>query len=38
VLHEHYRTLAKLAKRESRITESHSIDEAETRHRSKRRS
>jgi low affinity Fe/Cu permease len=38
VLHEHYRTLAKLAKRESRVTESHSIDEAETRHRSKRRS
>jgi low affinity Fe/Cu permease len=37
VLHGHYRALARLAKRDARLTESHSIDEAETRHRAKRR-
>jgi low affinity Fe/Cu permease len=37
VLHKHYRALAKLAKREGRLTESHSIEEAETRHSAKKR-
>jgi low affinity Fe/Cu permease len=32
VLHKHYRELALMAKDESRITESHSIDEAKQRH------
>jgi low affinity Fe/Cu permease len=36
ILHRHYRTLAKLAKRDARLTESHSIEEAETRHGAKR--
>jgi low affinity Fe/Cu permease len=35
ILHEHYRALAKLAKRDARLTESHSIEEAETRHGAK---
>ena len=34
-LHQHYRTLSRLAKRDHRLTESHSVEEAETRHRSK---
>jgi low affinity Fe/Cu permease len=37
VLHEHFRTLAKLAKRDAKLGDSHSVEEAETRHRSKRR-
>jgi low affinity Fe/Cu permease len=37
VLHEHYRTLASLAKRAGKLGDSHSVEEAETRHRSKRR-
>ena len=36
ILHRHYRTLSKLAKRDARLTESHSIEEAETRHGAKR--
>jgi low affinity Fe/Cu permease len=32
VLHKHYRELALMAKKESRITESHSVDEAKQRH------
>lgn len=36
VLHKHYAHLAKLAKQESSITRSHSIEEAEKRHRRKR--
>ncbi len=36
ILHRHYRTLATLAKRDARLTESHSIEEAETRHGAKR--
>lgn len=35
VLHKHYRELALMAKSETRITESHSIDEAKVRHRLK---
>lgn len=35
VLHKHYRELALMAKRESRITESHSVDEAKARHERK---
>jgi low affinity Fe/Cu permease len=37
VLHEHYRALAELAKRDSRVTESHSVEEAKARHGAKRR-
>lgn len=36
LLHRHYRELARLAKSDARLTESHSIEEAETRHRAKR--
>ena len=32
VLHEHYKRLAELAKTDRRLTESHSIEEAEARH------
>jgi low affinity Fe/Cu permease len=32
VLHKHYRELALMARRESKITESHSVDEAKQRH------
>ncbi|MGH9313511.1 MAG: low affinity iron permease family protein [Vicinamibacterales bacterium] len=35
LLHRHYRELARLAKADARITQSHSIEEAETRHRAK---
>lgn len=34
-LHEHYGKLVELAKREGRLTKSHSIDEAEDRHKTK---
>jgi low affinity Fe/Cu permease len=34
-LHGHYRALVAMAKREGKLTESHSVDEAERRHRSK---
>ena len=37
LLHEHYRHLVTMAKRDARITESHSVDEAEERHRAKAR-
>jgi low affinity Fe/Cu permease len=37
VLHEHYRTLAAIAKREELLTHSHSIEEAEHRHAVKHR-
>jgi low affinity Fe/Cu permease len=36
-LHKHYRTLARMAKRDRDIKQSHSVEEAETRHKSKRR-
>jgi low affinity Fe/Cu permease len=36
VLHKHYRELALMAKRDSTITESHSVDEAKQRHVRKR--
>ena len=36
-LHEHYRTLAQIAKRETALTHSHSIEEAQRRHAIKRR-
>jgi low affinity Fe/Cu permease len=35
VLHSHYRTLAEMARREGDIRQSHSLDEADERHRSK---
>jgi low affinity Fe/Cu permease len=35
VLHNHYRSLAEMAKREGDIRQSHSLDEADERHRSK---
>ena len=35
-LHEHYRTLARMAKKDFSLLESHSIEEAEMRHRRKR--
>lgn len=38
VLHEHYATLARLAKEETDLRASHSVDEAGGRHRSKMRS
>jgi low affinity Fe/Cu permease len=38
VLHEHYRRLVEMAKRDTSITKSHSIDEAAARHRSKLKS
>ena len=34
-LHKHYRSLAEMAKREGDIRQSHSLDEADERHRSK---
>ena len=37
VLHSHYRSLAEMAKREGDIRQSHSLDEANVRHRSKLR-
>ena len=37
VLYTHYQRLAEMARQDSRITESHSIDEAEARHATKRR-
>ena len=37
VLHEHYRTLARMAAAAGRITQSHSIEEAERRHEKKHR-
>jgi len=37
VLYTHYQRLAEMAKREGRITQSHSIDEAEARHARKLR-
>ena len=37
VLHSHYRSLAEMAKREGDIRQSHSLDEATVRHRSKLR-
>ena len=37
VLHEHYGQLVTMAKRDVSLTESHSVDEAEERHRSKTR-
>ena len=36
-LHDHYRTLAQIAKRETALTHSHSIEEAQRRHAVKRR-
>jgi low affinity Fe/Cu permease len=36
LLHDHYRTLARLAKHDTELTESHSIEEAEARHHLKR--
>ena len=38
VLHRHYRELAAMASQESRITESHSVDEAKERHARKKKS
>ena len=35
ILHKHYQKLAEMAKRSSKITESHSIEEAEDRHERK---
>jgi len=35
ILHKHYRKLARMAKRDSDIKQSHSIEEAEARHKSK---
>jgi low affinity Fe/Cu permease len=37
LLHNHYRTLARLAKQDFKLTESHSIEEAESRHHLKHR-
>lgn len=37
VLHEHYTELVELAKRDGKLTESHSIEEAEERHDAKRK-
>jgi len=37
VLHSHYRSLAEMAKREGDIRQSHSLDEADVRHRAKLR-
>jgi low affinity Fe/Cu permease len=35
-LHDHYRELARLAAREAKLTESHSVEEARVRHKGKR--
>ena len=37
VLHEHYQRLVTMAKRDVRLTESHSVEEADERHRAKTR-
>jgi low affinity Fe/Cu permease len=37
ILYTHYQSLGQMAKQDSRITQSHSIDEAEARHARKRR-
>jgi low affinity Fe/Cu permease len=37
LLHNHYRRLAHLCRRDSALTESHSVEEAEARHRHKQR-
>jgi low affinity Fe/Cu permease len=37
ILHKHYRKLARMAERDRDIKQSHSIEEAETRHKSKHR-
>jgi low affinity Fe/Cu permease len=37
LLHDHYRELSRLAKRDGKLTESHSIEEAEGRHHQKHR-
>ena len=37
VLHKHYRKLAEMAKHDDKLTRSHSIEEAEARHRSKQK-
>ena len=37
LLHRHYRALAHMAKRDDNLGKSHSVEEAETRHRRKRR-
>ena len=36
VLHEHYQRLVTMAKRDEGLTESHSVEEADERHRAKR--
>ena len=36
-LHKHYRRLAEMAKKDATITQSHSVEEAEARHRSKQK-
>jgi len=37
VLHSHYEKLARMAKKDAKVTESHSIEEAEERHERKQR-
>jgi low affinity Fe/Cu permease len=37
VLHKHYRKLAEMAKHDDKLTRSHSIEEAEARHRTKQK-
>jgi low affinity Fe/Cu permease len=37
VLHKHYRTLTEMAKKDAKLTQSHSIEEAEARHRTKQK-
>ncbi|HKO97939.1 MAG TPA: low affinity iron permease family protein [Pyrinomonadaceae bacterium] len=37
VLHKHYQTLAQMAKKDLKLTQSHSIEEAEARHKLKHR-
>ena len=37
VLHEHYRTLVNLAKKDTQLTDSHSVEEATERHEEKKR-
>ncbi len=36
-LHEYYSVLSAMAKRDARLTQSHSVEEAESRHKSKLR-
>jgi low affinity Fe/Cu permease len=38
VLHEHYRKLVEMAKKDSKLTATHSIEEAESRHKAKAKS